>query len=108
MIKKDSEMADNPDDTTSQLKTTDIVDIKKEVDKNEPEKENEQSLDETVDKKTKMVSMTEARRKAVGYERKFCYIIGFPIDLDMEELVAEMINLGCKNPTDIKWYTDEF
>lgn len=63
--------------------------------------------DDATDKKTKMVSMTEARRKAVGYERKFCYIIGFPIDLDMEELVAEMINLGCKNPTDIKWYTDE-
>jgi len=59
--------------------------------------------EENVEKKIKMVSMTEARRKAVGYERKFCYIIGFPIDLDMEELVTEMINLGCKNPSDIKW-----
>lgn len=63
--------------------------------------------EENNEKKIKMVSMNEARRKAVGYERKFCYIIGFPIDLDMEELVTEMINLGCKNPSDIKWYTDE-
>lgn len=28
--------------------------------------------EENVEKKIKMVSMTEARRKAVGYERKFC------------------------------------
>lgn len=77
------------------------VNIKDERDEtiNEDEENNE--------KKIKMVSMNEARRKAVGYERKFCYIIGFPIDLDMEELVTEMINLGCKNPSDIKWYTDE-
>jgi len=118
--KKENRMDDKDKDNSNSQSKDIVLDKDKDDDMNKSDhglhkySKSDQVKNETDDtvledeenvenKKIKMVSMTEARRKAVGYERKFCYIIGFPIDLDMEELVAEMINLGCKNPSDIKW-----
>lgn len=49
------------------------------------------------EKRQRSVTLSLAKAQCTGVERRACYLLGFPIDLDKLELKTEIVNLGCKD-----------
>lgn len=52
------------------------------------------------------MSLIQAKSQVTGLERRYCYILGFPVDLNKAELKNEMYNVGCKNVKNIMDYSN--
>lgn len=49
------------------------------------------------------MTLSLAKAQCTGVERRACFLLGFPIDLDKLELRNEIQNLGCKDIVNMEY-----